>query len=166
MNAIYTHSAARPATQTGWARSRMLNGLGLAWLLAVFSSAPLSASAQTGFSVGYTAQHDGERGQTYMFDYVPNGGPWDVTVGTITGTQTRDTSFAVLSYEIVDQHLFASFGPGLVRHQTTTLTSQYQFMTTFGYHWSHASLGVRHLSNGGLRGKNIGESLVFVAITF
>jgi len=85
MNAIHTHSAARPATPTGRARSRRLNGLGLAWLLAVFSSAPLSASAQTGFSAGY--------------------------------------------------------------------------------HWSHASLGVRHLSNGGLKGKNIGESRVFVAST-
>lgn len=139
---------------------------GLAWLVAVLTSAPLSASAQTGFSVGYTAQHDGQRGQTYMFDWVPHGGPWDATVGTITGTTDRNTSFAMLSYEIVDQHLYASFGTGLITHQTTTLTSQYQFLTTFGYHWNHASLGVRHMSNGGLRGKNIGENLVFVALTF
>lgn len=100
-----------------------------------------------------------------MFDYVPSGSPWDLTLGNITGASAddRDTSFIAASYEIVDQHLYASFGPALVRHQTDTLTSTYQFMTTFGYHRGCWSLGVRHLSNGGLRGANIGENLVFLA---
>jgi hypothetical protein len=122
--------------------------------------------AQTGISLGYTGQHDAQRGQVLMFDYVPDGSPWDLTAGTIHGTQTRDTSWAAVSYEIVDQHLYASFGPALITHQTSTLTSQYQFMTTFGYHRGAWSLGVRHLSNGGLRGSNVGENAVFVAWNF
>ena len=127
---------------------------------------PFMARAQTGISVGYTGMHDGQRGQVYMFDYVPQGSHWDFTAGAIRGTLARDTSFVAASYEIVDQHLYASFGPALIRHQTNTLTSQYQFMTTFGMHHDDWSLGVRHLSNGGLRGKNIGENFVFVAWNF
>lgn len=101
-----------------------------------------------------------------MFDFVPGQTPWDFTVGNISHTSDRDTSFVAVSYEIVDQHLYASFGPALVRHQTETLTSTYQFMTTFGYHYACWSIGVRHLSNGGLRGDNIGENLVFASWNF
>jgi len=127
---------------------------------------PVIASAQTGISAGYTGLHDGQRGRVLMFDYVPAGTPWDFTVGNISNTLNRDTSFVAVSYEIVDKHLYASFGPGIVTHQTETLTSQYQFMTTFGYHYEDWSAGVRHISNGGLRGNNIGENLVFMAWNF
>jgi hypothetical protein len=135
-------------------------------LILGLSLVPLAAEAQTGISAGYTGMHDGQRGQVLMLDYVPAGSPWDLTAGTIRGTIGRDTSFVALSYEIVDQHLYASFGPGIITHQTTTLTSQYQFMTTFGYHKDDFSFGVRHISNGGLRGANVGENLVFAAWNF
>jgi hypothetical protein len=137
---------------------------GLAFGLLLLLS--FAAKAQTGISVGYTGMHDGQRGQVYMLDYVPQGSPWDFTAGAIRGTLDRDTSFVALSYEIVDQHLYASFGPALIRHQTGTLTSQYQFMTTFGFHRDDWSLGVRHMSNGGLRGDNVGENFVFVSWNF
>lgn len=128
--------------------------------------APLAARGETGISVGYTGQHDAQRGQVYMLDWVPGDSAWDITAGAIRGTQARDTSWVAASYQIVDQHLYASFGPALLRHQTSTLTSQYQFMTTFGYHHGHWSLAVRHLSNGGLRGANIGETVVIMGLSF
>ncbi|HSN18071.1 MAG TPA: hypothetical protein VLV87_07660 [Gammaproteobacteria bacterium] len=129
--------------------------------------APLAANAETGISIGYTGQHDAQRGQVYMLDWVPEGSSWDLTAGAIRGTQTRDTSWVAVGYEIVDQHLYASFGPALIRHQTSTLTSQYQFMTTFGYHHDDDwFLAVRHLSNGGLRGANIGETVVVLGMDF
>ena len=127
---------------------------------------PVIASAQTGISVGYTGMHDGGRGRVLMFDYVPADSPWDLTVGNISGAVDRDTSFVAASYEIVDQHLYASFGPVLITHQTETLTSAYQFMTTFGYHHDEWSVGVRHLSNRGLHGANIGENLVYASWNF
>ena len=133
------------------------------WLLA---AAPASAWSQTGFYVGYTGQHDAQRGQVYMLDWVPSATAWDLTAGAIRGTKTRDTSWVAASYEIVDEHLFAAFGPALIRHQTSTLTSQYQFMTTFGYHRGAWSLAIRHLSNGGLRGANIGETVVVLGWNF
>jgi len=136
----------------------------MALLVLVLASG--AAQAQTGISLGYTGQHDAQRGQVLMLDYVPTGSPWDFTAGSIRGTETRDTSWVAVSYEIVDQHLYASFGPALITHQTSTLTSQYQFMTSFGYHRGAWSMGVRHLSNGGLRGSNVGENAVFVAWNF
>ena len=126
--------------------------------------APSMARADTYLSAGYTGMHDGGRGRALMVDWVPIGSRWDFTVGNIggAGQSNRDTSFVAASYQIVDEHLWASFGPALITHQTETLTSTYQFMTTFGYHGDKWGFGVRHLSNGGLRGKNIGENLVFV----
>lgn len=121
-----------------------------------------AVQAQTGIAVGYTGQHDAQRGQVLMLDYVPQGSPWDITLANISGTETRNTSWVALSYEIVDRHLYASFGPALITHQTSTLTSQYQFMTTFGYHHDNWSVAVRHLSNGGFRGANVGENAVIV----
>lgn len=136
----------------------------LAALLLVL--APLAAHAETGISIGYTGQHDSQRGQVYMLDWVPNDQPWDFTAGAIRGTSTRDTSWVAAGYQIVDEHLYASFGPALIRHQTSTLTSQYQFMTTFGYHHGDWFFAIRHLSNGGLRGANIGETVVILGLSF
>jgi|GEM_PF-3157102 len=147
-------------------KNTFFNTLGKLAAILVLSLLPLAGRAQTGMALGYTGMHDGHRGQVYMFDYVPQDSPWDFTAGAIRGTPSRDTSFVAVSYEIVDRHLYASFGPALIRHQTGTLTSQYQFMTTFGLHHGDWSLGVRHMSNGGLRGNNIGENFVFVAWTF
>lgn len=131
---------------------------------ALIALAPSVANADTYVSAGYTGMHDGGRGRVLMLDWVPTGSRWDYTIGNIggVGRDNRDTTFVAASYQIVDEHLWASFGPALVTHQTDTLTSAYQFMTTFGYHKDNWAFGVRHLSNGGLRGKNIGENLVFV----
>lgn len=112
--------------------------------------------------------HDGGGGRALMLDWVPTGSPLDFTVGNISnaGADNRDTSFVAASYEIVDQHPYASFDPALITHQNTTLASTYKFITTFSYHREEWSAGVRHISIGGLRGANIGENLVFVAWNF
>jgi hypothetical protein len=147
-------------------KSIVLTKLAAMAVAALIALAPSIADAQTGISVGYTGMHDGGRGRVLMFDYVPTGSHWDYTIGNISGAANRDTSFFAASYEIVDEHLYASFGPAVITHQTETLTSTYQFMTTFGYHRDSWSFGVRHLSNGGLRGANIGENLVFASWNF
>jgi hypothetical protein len=135
---------------------------------ALISVAPTMVHADTYLSAGYTGMHDGGRGRALMVDWNPTGSNWDYTIGNIAGVgqDNRDTSFVAASYLIVDKDLWASFGPVLITHQTETLTSTYQFMTTFGYHRGNWALGVRHLSNGGLRGKNIGENLVFLGYRF
>jgi hypothetical protein len=147
-------------------RIRSLFKLYRALAALLLATAPMVAWSQTGVYVGYTGQHDAQRGQVFMLDWVPSDTSWDFTAGAIRGTQTRDTSWVAASYEVVDQHLFASFGPALIRHQTSTLTSQYQFMTSFGYHRGAWSLAIRHLSNGGLRGANVGETVVVLGWNF
>ena len=150
------------------ANTRVLSKLAALTAAAVIALAPSMASADTYFSVGYTGMHDGGRGRVLMVDWIPDDSQWNYTIGNISGAgdKNRDTSFVAASYMIVDEHLWASFGPALVTHQTETLTSTYQFMTTFGYHKGNWGFGVRHLSNGGLRGKNIGENLVFLGYRF
>ena len=150
------------------ANTTILSKLAALTAAALISLAPSMASADTYLSAGYTGMHDGGRGRVLMVDYVPEGSRWDYTVGNIggAGQNNRDTTFVAASYQIVDEHLWASFGPALITRQTETLTSTYQFMTTFGYHKDNWGFGVRHLSNGGLRGKNIGENVVFVGYSF
>jgi hypothetical protein len=144
--------------------SKILSKLVALSAAALITTAPSVVHADTYLSAGYTGMHDGGRGRVLMVDWMPTDSRWDYTLGNIgaVGQDNRDTSFVAASYQIVDEHLWASFGPALITHQTETLTSTYQFMTTFGYHRGNWGFGVRHLSNGGLRGKNIGENLVFV----
>ncbi|MGH8402843.1 MAG: hypothetical protein ACRESO_05505 [Gammaproteobacteria bacterium] len=127
---------------------------------------PFTAFAQSSISVGYTGMHDGQRGRVLILDYRPEHTHWDFSAGNISHSIDRDTSWLGAQYEIMDKDLFAGFGPALITHQTSTLTSQYQFITTFGYHHRHWALAVRHISNGGTRGDNIGENMVTLAWSF
>lgn len=132
----------------------------------IAGTTPGNAWAQTDLGVGFTGQHGGQSGSVIMLDYKPTTTTWDVTLGGIQGTRTRDTSWVAISDELIDRNLFAGFGLAFITRQTTTLTSPYQFMTTFGYHHDGWVLSVRHLSNGGLRGANIGENLIVLSWDF
>lgn len=140
--------------------------LGIAALIGTMALAPLAARAQTGIAVGYTGMHDGQRGRVLVFNYLPEGTHWDFSAGNISHTFSRDTSWVGAQYMIIDRDLFAGFGPALITHQTSTLTSQYQLVTTFGWHHGHWALAVRHISNGGTRGNNVGENLVTLGWSF
>ena len=137
-----------------------------ALLLAALLLAASAAHAQTNISIGYTGMHDGQRGRAIAFDYSPGFWHLEFSAGNISHTLNRDTSWVGVQYMIVDRDLFAGFGPALITHQTSTLTSQYQFITTFGWHHDHWALAVRHISNGGTRGDNIGENLVTLGWSF
>lgn len=128
--------------------------------------APARAFAQVGVAVGYTGMHDGQRGQVLVLDYRPQDMHWLFSAGNISHTLSRNTSWVGAQYMIIDRDLFAGFGPAVITHQTTTLTSQYQFITTFGLHRGHWAIAVRHISNGGTRGDNVGENLVTFAWNF
>lgn len=138
----------------------------LAALLAALLLAAPAVRAQTGIAVGYTGMHDGQRGRVIALDYDPNFWHLEFSAGNISHTLNRDTSWVGVQYMIVDRDLFAGFGPALITRQTSTLTSQYQFITTFGWHHDHWALAVRHISNGGTRGDNVGENLVTLGWSF
>jgi hypothetical protein len=46
------------------------------------------------------------------------------------------------------------------------LSSAFEFTTTVGYQGDHWSVGVRHISNGGIHEPNRGETLAVVGFAF
>jgi len=64
------------------------------------------------------------------------------------------------------RHLFFSFQVAAQDGRTRALSSGYEFVSTFGYTWHHLSLQLRHISNGGLRKPNWGETAVLVGVGF
>lgn len=61
---------------------------------------------------------------------------------------------------------FFSFQLAGTNHTTQALSSHYQFVSTLGLQWSHLSLALRHISNGGLHDPNRGETMALVGIGF
>jgi hypothetical protein len=61
---------------------------------------------------------------------------------------------------------FASFEVGAVNHRTQVFSSTYQFATSLGWSWKQFVVSLRHVSNGGLEGKNYGETMVLAGIHF
>ena len=64
------------------------------------------------------------------------------------------------------RNLFFSFQLAAQDGRTRALSSGYEFVSSFGYTWHHLSLQVRHISNGGLRKPNWGETAVLVGAGF
>lgn len=64
------------------------------------------------------------------------------------------------------RHLFFAFQLAAQDGRTRALSSGYEFVSTFGYSWHHLSLQLRHISNGGLRKPNWGETAVLLGIGF
>ncbi len=64
------------------------------------------------------------------------------------------------------RNFFFSFQLAAQDGRTRALSSGYEFVSTFGYSWHHLSLQLRHISNGGLRKPNWGETAVLVGVGF
>ena len=62
--------------------------------------------------------------------------------------------------------LFFSFQLAGTNHTTQALSSHYQFVSTLGLQFKHVSVGIRHISNGGLHDPNSGETMALVGVGF
>jgi hypothetical protein len=62
--------------------------------------------------------------------------------------------------------LFVSLQLAGINHTTQSLSSHYQFVSSFGWQGEHVSLQIRHISNGGLNGPNRGETMALVGVGF
>ncbi|MDE2234739.1 MAG: acyloxyacyl hydrolase [Gammaproteobacteria bacterium] len=51
-------------------------------------------------------------------------------------------------------------------HLTSTLTSRFLFQTQAGFHYHHWRFTVSHLSNSGIKGQNVGETMVLIGWEF
>jgi hypothetical protein len=54
------------------------------------------------------------------------------------------------------------FSPALATARTDTISGTLQFLTTAGYQWQCCALLLQHMSNAGIRGRNIGETMLVV----
>lgn len=64
------------------------------------------------------------------------------------------------------QPVFVSFQLAATDHATQALSSHYQFVSTLGWQAQHFSLALRHISDGGLRGPNRGETMLLAGLAF
>ena len=64
------------------------------------------------------------------------------------------------------RNLFFSFQVAAQDGRTRALSDGSKFVSTFGYTWRHLSLQIRHISDGGARKPNWGETAVLVGVGF
>ncbi|MGA9854360.1 MAG: hypothetical protein WBR29_03660 [Gammaproteobacteria bacterium] len=90
----------------------------------------------------------------------------ELSGGSLFDAPQRAATWASVSYVLTDPHLFAGIGVAVDNHITSTLTSKMLFQTQAGFHYHHWRILVRHLSNAGLKGENIGETMILVGWEF
>jgi hypothetical protein len=64
------------------------------------------------------------------------------------------------------RNLFFSFQVAAQDGRTRALSNNYEFVSTLGYTWHHLSLQIRHISDGGIRRPNWGETALLVGVGF
>ncbi|NID16647.1 acyloxyacyl hydrolase [Luteibacter yeojuensis] len=65
------------------------------------------------------------------------------------------------------QPFFFSFQlAGIAGGRTQALSSGYEFVSTIGYQWKNVSFQVRHISNGGFKEPNRGETMALLGVGF
>ncbi len=84
----------------------------------------------------------------------------ELSGGSLFDAPYRSVTLTILSYVLTDPHLFAGIGIAADNHVTSTLTSRPLFQTQAGFHYHHWRVLVRHLSNAGFKGENIGERMI------
>ena len=62
--------------------------------------------------------------------------------------------------------LFVSFQPAVHTGRTQALSSGYEFVSSVGWQGRHASIQLRHISNGGLHEPNLGETMALLGVGF
>jgi hypothetical protein len=62
--------------------------------------------------------------------------------------------------------LFFSFQAAAQSGRTQALSTGYEFVSTLGWQWKHLSFQVRHVSNGGFKEPNRGETMALVGLGF
>jgi len=99
-------------------------------------------------------------------------------VGTVGWVQGRDTPHDNLDHDVfvagggvrlanLWHRAFFSFQLGVAGGRTDALSSAGQFISTLGWQGDHWVFMLRHISNGRIfHGKNLGETMALVGVTF
>lgn len=125
--------------------------------------------------VGGTKEIDGEATWLATVSYVTpqQRFPWEFIAGFINGrgainvSTVPDQYFAGVSKRVnFLDNFYASFGVALNDRDTEVLSGHVQFQSALGWHYQRIGLSIRHLSNGGIEGKNRGETFLLLQVGF
>lgn len=133
-------------------------GAAAAFVEAAFDDRPIGDSAFTwapDVTAGWISGRDYPRGD--YRGYSPRGDIWLIAGGLRFGYGKADAWY---------RPLFFSVQPTLHTGQTAALSSHYEFTLTLGWQAGHWMLGVRHSSDAGLHGTNLGETMLVAGIGF
>lgn len=142
-------------------------------IAAILSAGPASAAWEGGFAVA--KEIDGESTEIATISYVTAAkrAPWEFMAGYVDGRRQidsgplPDTLFAGVSRRYNFNHQwYGSFGAILNDESSDVLSGHLQFQSALGWHGECIGLSLRHLSNGGIKGRNRGETFVLLQIAF
>lgn len=130
----------------------------VAFIEGVFASHPLGASRYTWAPAVSLGWIDGRRLSRYDgARYNPRDAVWLVAGGVRLQHAATDAWYG---------HLFASEQLAVQNRHSLALSSDYEFVTSFGWQGEHLSLQLRHISNAGLHGPNRGETMALLGFGF
>lgn len=130
----------------------------VAFIEGVFASHPLGASRYTWAPAVSLGWIDGRRLSRYDgARYNPRDAVWLVAGGVRLQHAATDAWYG---------HLFASEQLAIQNRHSLALSSDYEFVTSFGWQGEHLSLQLRHISNAGLHGPNRGETMALLGFGF
>lgn len=142
-------------------------------LAAILSTGPANAAWEGGLAVA--KEIDGESTGIATLSYVTAAqrAPWELMLGYVDGRshidsgRVPDTLFAGISRRYnFDRHWYGSFGAVLNDQSSDVLSGHLQFQSALGWHGERLGLSLRHLSNGGFKGRNRGETFVLLQVAF
>lgn len=146
---------------------------GAALVVGVMLAAPAHAGWELG--VGGTQKIDGEHTWLATASYLTaeKRFPWELMAGYIDGRGSIDSGSVPDQYFVaaskrynVTEHFYASFGVALNDRDTEVLSGHVQFQSALGWRYRRVALSIRHLSNGGIEGRNRGETFVLLQVGF
>lgn len=134
-------------------------------IVALLASAGAQAQAHGEVGLGYTDEIEGERAPVIALALVTAGeNPYELMLGHIPQRNdlrsSQDTLFLSFGKRLTFGHWFFSSGIAAAEGDDEVLSGTFQFLTGISYRRDRWTLGLRHLSNAGLRGRNRGETFL------
>ena len=143
-------------------------------LFGVLLALSLSQTSFAGVHAGAALMDEvrGERSSALSISWeTEQANPWEFMGGVIRARHghrliTPQVWFASASKRFVFGRWFAQGGIAATSSDTEVLSGHWQFMTGFGYRRDRFTVSLRHMSNAGTTGRNIGENLLLVQVGF
>ena len=134
-------------------------------LAALLATAGARAEMHGEVALGYTDEIEGERAPVAAIALVTESkNPYELMLGYIPQrgdlSSSKDTVFLSFGKRLTFGRWFFSSGIAAAKGDDEVLSGTFQFLTGVSYKRDRWTLGLRHLSNAGLTGRNRGETFL------